>query len=301
MIFCWVTDVLPVRGSISPGKIHSLAVFELATVEADPDAASEKPVLPDGEHDAAEPSGVTGRGKAGNHQVQQAFHADVFKPRSLRDGESLSLAAQGIKPGENLAVVKIARFQIFFGQFVVPGADPVDDGVSVPDMDRLGAKAPDLFEDAGRVGGFAIRFADKKDHRNSLLPQGAPQRHRLGTDALAGANQENRAVHGPQTVLHLGGEIRVAGGIYQVDHAALPAYPYGCRPNGYAPPLFHGQGIGMGGAAVHAAGFPDGAGEREQLFRQGGLACVHIREDADVAYVHGFLPFAAPPKDTRRR
>ena len=70
---------------------------------------------------------------------------------------------------------------------------------------------------------------------------------------------------------------------------ALPAQADAGGLDGDAAAAFHGQGIGMGGAGIDAAGGTDGACVGEQLFGQGGFTRVDVGEDAEIAN-HGGPP-----------
>ena len=74
-----------------------------------------------------------------------------------------------------------------------------------------------------------------------------------------------------------------------VDGDALPLRGGGGGADGDAPLSLHGQIVRGGGALVHRSRPADRSHEEEQLFRQRGLAGVHVGQDPDVVvgFRHG--------------
>ena len=146
-----------------------------------------------------------------------------------------------------------------------------------------------LRKHAGYVRPLAVRFVQEEKRRDMLLLQGLKEGFGVGLNTLHCADYHHRRVQRPKRALHLGGEIHVAGGVDQVDERPPPVHADAGGLDRDAPPLFHGEIVGMGGTLVHAAGAADSAGVHQQLFGQGGFACVNVGEYADVADGHGVL------------
>ena len=136
-----------------------------------------------------------------------------------------------------------------------------------------------------RAGAGLVDLVDHHDgleaQRQRLLGDEAGLRHR----AFLGVNQQHHPVDHGERALHLAAEVRVAGGIHDVDVRALPAHGAVLGQDGDAAFL-------LDGVVVHHRVddflvFGEGAALAQQLVDQGGLAVVDVGNDGDVADLLG--------------
>ena len=113
-----------------------------------------------------------------------------------------------------------------------------------------------------------------------VLPQQIPQGGRVALDAIGGADDQDGVVQHLQGAFHLGGEIHVTGGVQQGDDLGGQGEDGLLGEDGDAPLPLQGEGVQKGGAVIHAAHLFDAAAQVEQPFGEGGLAGVHVSQDA---------------------
>src|SRR5690606_13386134 len=150
-----------------------------------------------------------------------------------------------------------------------------------------------------------VHLVDERDPGHAV-PVGLPP-HRLALRFHPG----DRVEHGDGTVedaqgaFHLVGEVDVPGGVDEVDAVTVPGAADGGGEDGDAPVAFLGVEVGDGGAVVDLAAPVRGAGGVEDPLGDGGLAGVHVGEDAEVAdggegvAAHGPWPLGSSGKGRR--
>src|SRR5690606_21435782 len=115
--------------------------------------------------------------------------------------------------------------------------------------------------------------------------------------AFLRVNQQHHAVDHGERALHLAAEVRVAGGIDDVDVRALPADGAILRQDGDA-------ALALDGVVVHhriddLLVLCESSGLAQKLVHLGGLAMVHVGNDGDVAnllvHVVSKMPVRAVP------
>ena len=130
--------------------------------------------------------------------------------------------------------------------------------------------------------GMYSRIASKRGFR--LVPGWFRSRvaeARLGHRALEAVHQQQHAVHHLQHALHLAAEVRVAGGVHNVDLVAHVVHGGVLGQDGDAPLALDVAGVhhavdGLLVLMVHAALL-------EHLVDQGRLAVVDVGDDGNVA------------------
>ena len=137
----------------------------------------------------------------------------------------------------------------------------------------------DLELDELGVGAGPVDLVDEHDRGDAQPLQGAHQHQRLRLHALDRRDDQHGAVQQAQGALDLGDEVRVAGGVDEVDGRAVDLEGHHRRADGDAPAPFERHRVGVGGAGVHAAGLREHACFDEQAFGQGRLAGVNMRQD----------------------
>ena len=178
--------------------------------------------------------------------------------------------------------------------------DQVDDTlerVRLPNRNRADGRdaaelALHLLDAIDEVGTHAVELVDVGNARHAVLVGLEPDGFRLHLDAADGAEDADAAVEDAQRALDLGGEIDVAGRVDEVDARVAPLNGDGSTVDGDALGPFERVEVGGGVAVVHVADLVLGAAEVQNPLRRGGLAGVHVSDDADIAQVfkHGSWP-----------
>ena len=132
----------------------------------------------------------------------------------------------------------------------------------------------------------AVDLVDEDQRRDAQPPERAHQHARLRLHALHGGDDQHRAVEHAQHPLHLGDEVRVAGGVDQVDGDVADGERDDGRLDRDAAPALERQGVGLGAAGVDAAELVDDAGGVEQPLGQARLTGVDVRQDPEVQRSH---------------
>ena len=156
---------------------------------------------------------------------------------------------------------------------------------------RLRAEAIlDLLDDAQEVRAGAVHLVDEDDARHLVAVGLPPHGLRLRLDARGAAEHHHGAVEHAQRALHFDGEVDVSRGVDDVDavlvvlrvHAA-PKTGGGGGRDGDAAFLLLLHPVHDRGAVVDFADLVREAGVEEDALGGGGLAGVHMGDDADVA------------------
>jgi hypothetical protein len=133
----------------------------------------------------------------------------------------------------------------------------------------------------------AVDLVDEDEGGDPQPPQGPHQHPGLGLHALDGGDDQHGAVEHVQHPLHLGDEVRVAGGVDQVDGDVVDGERHHRGLDGDAALPFQGQGVGLGAALVDTADLADDPGVVQQPLGQGGLTGVDMGQDPQVECRHG--------------
>jgi hypothetical protein len=136
------------------------------------------------------------------------------------------------------------------------------------------------------VGATTVDLVHEDESGNAQALQGAHQHAGLRLDALDGRDDENGAVEHAQHALHLGDEVRVAGGVDQVDGDVTDGEGDDGGLDRDAARPFQGQGVGLGVAVIDTADRVDDTGGMQQPLGQAGLTGVDMRHDPEVQSAH---------------
>ena len=117
--------------------------------------------------------------------------------------------------------------------------------------------------------------------------------HELGLRhrPLGRVDQHDDAVDHVQDALHLAAEVGVAGRVDDVDARVLPLHRGALGQDGDAALAL--QVVGVHGALGDLLVLAEGAGLRQQLVDEGGLAMVDVCDDRDIAQVHWSEAFSS--------
>ena len=145
-----------------------------------------------------------------------------------------------------------------------------------------------------KVGAHAVVLVDEGDAGHAVALGLAPDRLGLGLHAGNGVEHGDGAVEHAQGALHLGREVHVAGGVDDLEAVllaigltagVLPKAGGGCSGDGHAALLLLDHPVHGGSAVVHLADLMSFARVVEDALGRGGLACIDVGHDADVARI----------------
>ena len=249
-------------------------------------------ILRDLEHLCAE--GFQRRSRAGEavQPFQKFVHALQPEGRTEPAGKDMPPGDGGddVRIGQG-APVKDGLHQ----PLVAEGQRLVAGGFLGPEVHKAVAKAAvELFQQGFFSGAGQIHLIHENKGRDAVAPQQPPERFGVALDAVGAADDQHRVIEHLERPLGLGGKIHMAGGVQQGE-VGVPCAQQGLfGEDGDAAGLFQRVGVQKGVLVVHAAQLSDGTGAVEHGFGEGGLAGVHMGEDAH----HQLFPIrfhGAPP------
>ena len=112
--------------------------------------------------------------------------------------------------------------------------------------------------------------------------QRAHQDPGLRLHALDGRQHEDRPVEHDERALDLGDEVRVAGGVDDVDRQVAERERHDGGTDGDAAAALEREGVGLGGAGVDGPRAVDDSRLVEEPLGECGLTGVDVRQDAEV-------------------
>ncbi|GGW94095.1 hypothetical protein GCM10010297_14730 [Streptomyces malachitofuscus] len=152
--------------------------------------------------------------------------------------------------------------------------------------DRRGEARRDSAEQLRLPGPAPVDLVDEQQGRDGQPPQGPHQHPRLRLYALDGGHDQHDPVEHAEHALHLGDEVRVAGGVQEVDRHAVERERDDGGLDGDAAPALQREAVGGGAAGIDAADLVDHAGRVEQPLGQAGLTGVDMGEDSQIEQMH---------------
>ncbi len=160
---------------------------------------------------------------------------------------------------------------------------------------KLHEQVKDLFENLVWANIVAVHLVDDHQRRQPGQKSLGQDVAGLGHDAFEGVHQEEHAVGHPQHPLDLSGEVRVPGGIDDIDvvaHAVSVRVVDGAVLREDRNSAFTLDRIGIEDALAGQLAMAELAALAKQLVDQRGLAVIHVGDDgyvADVLSVHRIL------------
>ena len=151
--------------------------------------------------------------------------------------------------------------------------------------DLLAERGPQTVERLAGVRGLPIALVEEEDRRMAAL---AGERYGVleaGFDVARGVHEEERRVGGRKSLDDLGGEVRVAGGIHDLDPVALSVEARHGQAQRLMPLLLFGLVIHARRAVIDATETRDGAVLEEEPLGQRRLAGAGVGGDDDAAEV----------------
>ena len=145
----------------------------------------------------------------------------------------------------------------------------------------------DRGEDGVDVGAGAVDLVDEQQGRHVEALQRPHQDPGLRLHALDGREHEDRPVEDGERALDLGDEVRVAGGVDDVDGQVAERERHDRGADGDAAAPLEGEGVGLGGAGVDRPRGVDDSGEVQEPLGERGLTGVDVRQDAEVELTCG--------------
>ncbi len=150
----------------------------------------------------------------------------------------------------------------------------------------------DLVEQLDRVADVAVELVDETDDRR--IPQAAHVHQRDGArlHTFTAVEHHQRRIHRGQGAIGVFGEVLVARGVEQVDHVLAVGELHHRGGDGDAALLLHfhpvGGGVAVGFARLHRTGDGDRLAHQQQLFGDGGLARIGVRDDGEGTALRDF-------------
>ncbi len=130
-------------------------------------------------------------------------------------------------------------------------------------------------------GARAVHFVDHHDGPQAQGQGLAGDELGLGHGAVEGVHHQEHRVHHAQHPFHLAAEVRVAGGVHDVEPVAAPVQGRGLGQDGDATLPF--LVVAVHGPFLHPLVVPEHVGALEHGVHQRGLAVIHVGDDGDVA------------------
>ena len=133
----------------------------------------------------------------------------------------------------------------------------------------------------GRVGMGAVDLVNDHNGHQPFLKGLAEHETRLGLRTFKSVHHQQHAVHHLHHTLHFPAEVRVAGGIHNVDRVAVPED--GSILGLDCDSLFTFQVHGIHGAFLHGLVGPVGSPRLQKLVDQGRFPMVNVSDNGEVA------------------
>ena len=242
------------------------------------------------EHPGGEVGAVLGPGGIVLQPLEKLRHPLQLQSRAEPAGEELPLGDQG---GEG-AVVQGPVLQVALQRVLV-----ADGGLLLYLLRRGGKVHAPLVQTAFQFGeqGVPVRpgqihLVDKEKGGHPVPLQQLPQGVGVALHPVGAADDQNGAVQHLEGALHLGGEVGVAGGVQQGELRPLQGENGLLGEDGDPPLPLHGVGVQKGVLVIHPPQLFQPPAGVEQPLGQGGLARVHVGQDADYQFVHVSQSFA---------
>ena len=142
----------------------------------------------------------------------------------------------------------------------------------------------------GAVSACQVHLIHKEECGHAVPLQQPPQCPGVGLDAVGAADDQHGAVQHPESPLRLGGEVHMAGGVQQRHLRIAQRQQRLLGEDGDAPLPLDGIRIQKGVPVVHPPQLPQRAAAVEQCLGQGCFSGVHMGQDAQDQFLHGFAP-----------
>ena len=184
--------------------------------------------------------------------------------------------------GNNVCIGQGSRVQHFFHQLLIAQRQCfVAGGRLCAKIHKALAKAViQLGEQLlpGHAG--QVHFVHEHKGGHMVAPQQPPQRFGMALHAVRSADHQHGVVQHLQGALGLGGKIHMAGGIQQGDSGIARRKQRLLGKDGDAARFFQAVGVQEGISVVYPPQLADGAGAVEHGLGEGGLAGVHMGQNA---------------------
>ena len=250
-------------------------------------------VAPGGEWQPVEAVRISG-GKAAE-QGQEAVHALPGQRRPGHNREALPLPYQPYQRIHPHGCVIALGEQPFQQRFVPLGNSLLQrlihtagllQGTQVDDV--RGEAAAHLPDERLLIRTGAVNLVQEDQHGHTVALQQPPDRLGVTLHALGAADHQYRIVHHRQRPLHLRGEVHMPRRIQPVDGITRQLEAGLAGEDRDAPLPLHGIRVQEGILMIHPPQGSDSPGAVEHLFGQGGLACIHMGQNAD-GLAHGCI------------
>jgi hypothetical protein len=142
-----------------------------------------------------------------------------------------------------------------------------------------------LVVDAMGIGVAAVDLVDDHDRLESQLERLPGDEARLRHGTLGGVHEEHHAVHHAQDALDFAAEIRVPGGVHDVDLRVAPANGEVLGENRDPPlPL---ERVGVHHTLLHLLVLAERPRLTQHVVDEGGLPVIDVSDDGNISNRHG--------------
>src|SRR5680860_307609 len=232
------------------------------------DAAEIGICLKDRAEQAKRPLLDLGLGDMSEHEVEQKLHAEILRPLRAR------------------------RHPAFFGRAVEDG----EVELLVGRLER-GEEVEHLVHHLLRPCVGAVDLVDDDDGLEPHLERLRHHEFRLRQGAFGGVDQYQGAVNHAEDALNLTAEIGMARRVDDIDAGTVPEDGGDLGEDGDAPLAF--EVVRIHRPLGHPLIFAEGAGLLQETVDQGGLPMVYMRDDGNIAEIHGGLNVRTRAKAAR--
>ena len=209
--------------------------------------------------------------------VEKLLHALRFQPGAEKAGKQRTSADQGrdILLTESCVQIFLHGRLVAEGQLFKEVPAPVGEVHTA--LTQLPAKP---LHQALLVRAGQVHFCHEEEAGHMVALQQPPQGLRVGLHAVGPADDQHRVVQNLHCTLRLGGKIRVARGVQQINPAVHQRHDGLFGEDGDPPLPLQPVGVQVAVPVVHPAQLFDLAREVQHGLGQGGLPRVHMGDQA---------------------
>ena len=135
-----------------------------------------------------------------------------------------------------------------------------------------------------------VHFGDEDKRGHGVAFQKAPERLRVGLDAVRAADDKDGVIQYLEGSFHLPGEVCVARCVKQGQLHLRRFQDRLLEKDGDAPGSLQFVGVQIGVPVVHPPQFFDFSREIQHALGQGGFSSVHVGQNAGYEFLHSDLP-----------
>ena len=241
------------------------------------------------EHPGSELLPPLGPGGKAGEGGKKLLHPLQLQGRTKKAGKELPLPdkpAEGTVRQRPAVHILLQRLLVPQGGLLPKAVLPVVGQV----QDRPAQSSAEGLEELFPVHPGLVHLVKEEESGHPVALQQPPQGEGVALGPVGGGDHQQGAVQHPQHPLRLGGKVSVARGVHQGELQVLQREHRLLGKDGDAPLPLQGLGVQKGIGVVHPPQLPQGAAGIEEGLGQGGLARIHMGQDAQGQLVHPVTP-----------